>query len=404
MVARSESPGAIAWGEVLLGSASPMLAMGAILNFAPVLPLLQQEFGLTNTWSGALISATVLTHTLLMIPGGQIADAIGAKRAMVLGQLLISASLLAAALSAGLEALLLCRLALGVGTAISLVSGLAFVNSVVPACRKSMAQGIYGGGANMGILLALLFSKQLSNFGGWRGAFLIESLFALAIALLSMARLRSTPPRSHSGPARWRDILRQRSLYLLGLANALTYGSFLAIAAWTATFLWRTHGIDLGIAGPIAAVMAVSAVIGRGVGGALSAGRERQLMVGSCLATAASIGLAPMTPNVVLQVAALLAFGWFSSLPFGAIFSTTSQVSDAASVGRSFGVVTFVSNLGALAFPPIIGYVLDTTASFVLGFGLVAIVCLAGSVALALWLPKGSGVAAAAAAEDLKHR
>ena len=241
----------------------------------------------------------------------------------------------------------------------------------------------------MGILLALLLSNQLASFSGWRGAFLIESLFALAIALLSMLRLRATPPRPHGSSARWRDTLRQRPLYLLGLANALTYGSYMAIAAWTATFLWRTHGISLGVAGPVAAVMAASAVIGRVVGGALSAGRERQTIVGSCLATAVCIGLAPLAPGMVLQVVALFAFGWFSSVPFGAIFSTMSQVSDAKSVGRSFGVVTFVSNLGALAFPPIIGYVLDTTASFVFGFGLVGVACLAGSIVLALWLPRG---------------
>ncbi len=366
-----------------------MLAMGAVLNFAPILPLLQQEFGLTDTWSGALISATILTHTLLMIPGGQIADAIGAKRAMVLGQLIIGASLASAGLSSALGMLLLFRLTLGVGTALSLVSGLAFVNSVVSIDKRPVAQGVYGGGANTGILLALLFSRQLANFGGWRGAFLIESLFALAIASLSAARLRSTPPRPYSSSLRWRDTLSRRPLYLLGLANALTYGSYMAIAAWTATFLWRTDGIDLVLAGPLAAVMGVSAVIARGVGGALSAGRERQIIVGSCLATAASIGLAPLAPGLVLQVSALLVFGWFSSVPFGAIFSITSRESDAASIGRSFGVVTFVSNLGALAFPPIIGYVLDTTASFAFGFGIVAAACVAGSVVLALWLPRG---------------
>ena len=364
--------------------------MAAVLNFAPLLPLLQQEFRLNNTWSGALISSTILTHTLVMVPGGQFTDAVGGKRAMIVGQLVISLSLLAAALSSGLEMLLLCRLLLGVGTGLSLVSGLAFVNSLVPVQRRPTAQGMFGGGANMGVLLALLFSHQLSGFDGWRGVFLVESLFTLAIALLSMVCLRPTPPDSHGAPARWRDTLRRRPLYLLGLANALTYGSFMAVAAWTATFLWKTDGIDLAVAAPLSAVVAVMSVIGRGVGGALSVGRERQVIAASCLATAASIGLTTLMPDVILQVMALLAFGWFSSLPFGAIFSTTSQVSDAASVGRGFGVVTFVSNLGALTFPPVIGYVLDRTASFVVGFGLVAVVCFVGSAALMVWLPKGT--------------
>ncbi len=382
------SDGRIPWGELLLGAASPMLAMGTILNFAPLLPLVQEEFGLTNTWSGLLMSSSILTHTLLMMPAGQIVDTVGAKRSVVLAQLLIGLSLIASGLSTGLEGLMLCRLALGVGTATAFVSGLTFVNTVVPVGGRTMAQGIYGAGANSGVLLVLVFSERLTGFGGWRGAFAVEGLLALGIAALSMACLRATPPgpRGHSGG--WPDILRRRPLYLLGLANALTYGGYMAIAAWVATFLWRADGVSLAAAGPIAGVMAVAAAVARGAGGVLSAGREKAMLVACCLVTAVSIGLVPLLPGVVPQVVALLVFGWFSSAPFGAIFSSTARLSGANSGGRSFSLVTFVSNIGALSFPPVIGCVLDATSSFVLGFGVVAAACLAGAAVLALWLPE----------------
>jgi fucose permease len=90
----------------------------------------------------------------------------------------------------------------------------------------------------------------------------------------------------------------------------------------------------------------------------------------------------------------LLAFGWFVSVPFGAIFSYAVLLSGRLTSGRELSLINFIANLGALAFPPVVGYALDVTGSFAVGFGSLAAVSLAGTIALAAWLPAPGAEAA----------
>ncbi len=375
------------WGQLLLVLTTPLAVMVALLNFAPLLPLMREEFALTNAWAGALASATVLTHTLLQLPSGYLADRIGGKRAVELGLVLASLAIIASGLAPSFAILLLSRLFLGVGTATIFIAALSCVNGLVPPERRAFAQGLFGAAANIGVLLVLLLSQLAASWGGWRGTFLIEGALILGIAWLFSTRMRQEARGAQAAPAPWMEILREPSLYLLGLAHILGYGVFTGLTAWMATFLWEQHGVGLQWAGPLAAFMPASAVVARVLGGALSLRRERQVIVISVLATAVGLLLLPLLPSTPLVLLDLLLIGWFASMPFGAIFSYIPLVSAKGASGRGLSLVNLVGNVGALAFPPVIGYALDATGSFTAGFGLVAAIGLGGGVAVALWLP-----------------
>ena len=375
------------WGQLILGFAIPVGVMVAILNFAPLLPLIRDEFALSNVWSAALGSATILSHTILQLPGGYVADRIGVKRALNLGLGLAVFGIFASALAPTIGFLLACRFVVGIGTAISFISGLSFVNGVAPSNRKLMVQGMFGAAANVGVLLVMLLSGRLVAWGGWRGAFLAEGLFLLAIAAAVALRLRSDVAFSHTASASWGDTLRQRHLYLLGLGHILTYGAFTGMSAWAVTFLWEKYGLGLEWAGLLSAFLPAASIVSRTVGGAISLGRERQSMLFSCAVTAVGIGVLPLLPSLLLAVADLTIVGWFAAMPFGALFSYSTLVTGERTSGRDLSLINFVGNVGALLFPPAVGYALDITGSFVLGFGFVAVVGLAGTATVALWLP-----------------
>ena len=385
---REPPPGSFPWGQLILVSAIPMSAMGAILNFAPLLPLVREEFGITNAWAGMLASSAILAHTLMQLPGGQVADGLGAKRAIGLGLSLIALSVLASGLAPNLPLLLLCRFALGAGTAISFIAGLSFINTVISPGRRVVAQGMFGAAGNLGVLLVLLLSERVAAVGGWRGAFVLEGVLILALVPLSMRRLLPDGKRLRATSPSWSETLRHSHLYLLGLAHVLTYGIFMALATWIATFLWQSRGVGLEWAGPLAAFLALSGVAGRALGGVLSVGRERQVVLLSCFATAFGTLLVPLLPTTPATVLGLLLAGWFASVPFGAIFSYASLISERGTSGRDFSLINFVANVGALVFPPLVGCALDAAESFVLGFGVVGAVGIVGSVAVALWLPR----------------
>lgn len=376
------------WGQLLIVFATSLSTMVAMLNFAPLLPLMREEFGLTNAMAGLLVSATLFSHTALQLPGGDVADRIGARRATGLGLVVAGISAIACGIAPNFPLLLAGRFALGVGTAISFISGLACVNGLVLPEKRPLAQGLYGACANLGVLVVLLTSERVSAWTGWRWAFAAEGAMILGIAWLLVDRLRLDGRLYQSALEPWSETLRQGPLYLLGLAHVLTYGVFTTLATWMATFLWQEHGIGLEWAGPLAAFLPASAVVARTLGGALSLGRERQTILVSCLAAAIGTAAMPLLPGSFLTLLDLLLLGWLLAMPFGSVFSYMSLVSGRHSSARGLSVINFVGNIGAFAFPPLVGYALDLTGSFDLGFGVIGLMGLLGSATLALWLPR----------------
>ena len=376
------------WGQLLLVYLVPLLSMAAMLNFAPLLPMVRDDFALSNTWAGMLASSTILSHTMLQLPGGQIAHRLGLKRAIGLGLVLIGIAVVGCGLAPSFAVLLVWRCLLGVGTATVFIAGLALTNLLVPVSQRLVAQGAYGAAANLGVLLVQLFAERIARQVGWRGSFVAEGLLILAVAALFAGLLPSRTKYPQPIPAPWSDTLRHGALYLLGLAHVLTYGVFMACATWAATFLWEAHGVGLEWAGPLAALLAASAIVARLVGAFTSRGRERAIILGSCFGTSVLVALVPLLPGVVGALLALMALGGVAAVSFAANFSYVALIPGRGDSARGLSLMNFVANVGALLFPLVIGYVLDQTGSFAVGFGVVAGVGVVGSVALSLWLPR----------------
>ena len=376
------------WIQVLLIACGPLVAFASMVNFAPILPIVREEFGLSNSWAGILASATLLSHTILQLPGGQLTDHIGGKRALSLAVTLVGVSLIASGLAPNFALLLVARFILGAGTGLTFIAGIAFIHSVVPPEKRVIAQGVFGGAGNLGVLLVLLFSERIASLVTWRGVFLVEGAVTLAIATLLWTRLESGESHSQRVQTSWGETLRQGPLYLLGMAHMLTYGIYVAVTSWAATFLYQTHGVGLEWAGPLAATLSASAVVGRVIGGAISVNRERPVILVSCFGTVLFTALFPLLPGTVASLAALLILGFFAAIPFAAVFSYITRISEEGTSGRGLSVINVVGNIGAFAFPPIIGYVLDVTGSFAVGFGLLAALGLALGLVVATRLPR----------------
>ena len=161
------------WIQVLLIACGPLVAFASMVNFAPILPIVREEFGLSNSWAGILASATLLSHTILQLPGGQLTDHIGGKRALSLAVTLVGVSLIASGLAPNFALLLVARFILGAGTGLTFIAGIAFIHSVVPPEKRVIAQGVFGGAGNLGVLLVLLFSERIASLVTLRGVFLV---------------------------------------------------------------------------------------------------------------------------------------------------------------------------------------------------------------------------------------
>ncbi|MHB1006721.1 MAG: MFS transporter [Chloroflexota bacterium] len=375
------------WAALRLTMSIAFLSVAAMLNFAPLLPEVQGEFDISNTWAATLTSATVLTHTLLQMPAGQIVDSLGGRKSALLGMTLIGLAVTAGGFAPNLAPLLLSRLVLGAGTAIAFVAGLTITNRLVTKGQRVLAQSMYGVGASAGTMFVLLFSERLSRLGGWRAALIAEGIGLLIVGWAVASRLDGRSYIVQSVNLSWGVVLREGPLYLLGLAHVITYGVFTAVTTWVVTFLHESHGIGLEWAGPLAAIFTVAAVAGRLTGGLFSAGRERTFIVLTCAVTAVSVILLPLLSGVVPALLALVAFGWAVSVPFGSLFSYVSLLWHRPAAGRELALINFLANIGALIFPLVVGLALDQSESWVIAFGALGVFVVLGTLVVARWLP-----------------
>ena len=258
----------------------------------------------------------------------------------------------------------------------------------MPANNRVLGQSVFGAAASLGILVVMLLSERLASVGGWRGAFIIEGIFILGYGWYVGLNLAGSGQHKPAAAVSRRRALGQGIFYVLGIAHVITYGIFIGVTSWIVTFLFRDFGIGLEWAGPLSALLTLGAIVGRLVGGMFSRGREHTVIIVSCVVSTVSVGLLPLVPSLATALLVALVFGWFVSVPFGAIFSYSSLTSGRPASGREISVINFVANTGALAFPPLVGLALDFTGSFVVGFGVLAAIGAVGCGTLMLLLPK----------------
>jgi EmrB/QacA subfamily drug resistance transporter len=159
------------------------------------LPSIGGELGLDRealTW-------VVTTYTLcfggLMVLGGRLADALGARRTLLVGLTLFTAASLVCALASSGTVLILGRALQGVGAALLSPAALAILTSTFHGQRRNQALGVWaaigGTGAALGVLLGGVLTESL----GWAWAFFVNVPIGLLVGILVPVLIRSAPAR-----------------------------------------------------------------------------------------------------------------------------------------------------------------------------------------------------------------
>src|SRR5213076_153202 len=91
------------------------------------------------------VNAYTLTFAVLLLTGAALGDRFGRRRLLAIGIAIFTAASAAAALSPSIVALDVARAAQGVGGAIVMPLTLTVLSAAVPAGRRGVALGIWGG-------------------------------------------------------------------------------------------------------------------------------------------------------------------------------------------------------------------------------------------------------------------
>jgi EmrB/QacA subfamily drug resistance transporter len=176
---------------VAIGGMQLMATMDGMIAVV-ALPKIQNELGLSDAGRSWVITAYVLTFGGLILLGGRLGDAIGLKRAFIVGVTLftIVSAICGFAWTGGV--LVLARLLQGVAAAIIAPTGMALVaTTFAKGPSRNAAMAVLGGIAGLSSVLGLVVGGALTDVS-WRLVFLLNVPIGLVVVYLARNALQET--------------------------------------------------------------------------------------------------------------------------------------------------------------------------------------------------------------------
>jgi MFS-type transporter involved in bile tolerance (Atg22 family) len=183
-------------------------------------------------------------------------------------------------------------------------------------------------------------------------------------------------------------LLTRRNMFALVLPNFASLAIVVGIFAWAPAFLTSVlHLTDVN-AGTILASIGIANMLGCYAGGFASRrlGKRRTITISMILIMSFAMLLGTSTSGSI-AVVWISGIGFAGMLYFAADFSMIPYAAKQgpAVAGMTFGVFNTLSNVGSFISPIILGYILDSTGNFLLGFfsiGCIGILGVVGALIL----------------------
>jgi nitrate/nitrite transporter NarK len=332
-------------------------------NHAPMVPALQGEFGFNQASAGLLTTGIFLTHALMQMPGGRLADRLGAARVLAAALAWVTAANFAIAFAGAYWQLLLWKACAGIGTGACFTAGARYIVSMYSGRELHVAQGFYGGSVVLGSGFVIFAVPQLLGAFGWRGAFLGSSLVAAAV-LVWWVIAAPRPEHSVRPAGAFGEMVRSRELWLLGVVQMASFGLVIVAGAWITMLLKAGFQMPIKAAGLMGSLVLLLGIVSRPAGGwLLRRMRMTTLVRGALLMNAAACAALAWGQSLALTFVAIVALGAGCGLPYAGVFNRAAALFPGRA-GAAMGLVNMVGILMILVGAPAVGYLADWSGEF----------------------------------------
>jgi len=367
----------------LLPFAATLIAMFALqlsnLGFSPLLPSIQQEFGMSYTQLGLFTGLYGLLAMLLSVPAGISAKRVGEKHVLAIGLLGVAAGsvLLGEAWSFG-SAIAFRGLTI-FGYRFAFVSVLIAVALTAPPSLRGRTMGVLGATSALASVVGAPLGGMLVGEFGWRFAILGYAAMAIVGATLFWLFYRPTSDDPKAAGAHTVHGAGNRSAFLspvvwmialiVGLGG---FGQF-TVTYFVPSVAKALYGLDAASAGVIISTGYLTAiVVNLGIG--LLADRFNKLVVLGLVFIILSVASASLAvENLVtfrVATATVIGFGFTAA---NQLYGLAGSVMPRQEAGHAMGVVSLGAGLFGYFGPQMLGILRDLTGSFAAGFYMVAI-------------------------------
>lgn len=367
------------------------LTLSTILNLIDrqtlsiLAPFLREKLQLTDQSYSHVVTAFLVSYTVMYTVGGKFVDWIGERIGMAACILWWSICTMLTSLAQGAWSLGTVRFLLGLGEPGNYPAALRATTRWFPKSERGLPIALFSSGSAVGNVLAPPLIAGLTLFFGWRSAFVLPGLLGLVWlgVWLIIYRLPKDLPditpeerqqleeplgehRNTSTP--WFGLLKNRNVLALVLSRFVSDPVWYFYLFWIPEYLKRERGFSLGEIGMYAWIPFVAGALGGMVGGQASdvliargispvKARTRVLYISAALAPLGmltSIVHSAATAILLIAVMAFVVYSWF--------INTAAIIPDFVSdkvVGSVLGFIGTAGSAGGALFSILMGYLLS---------------------------------------------
>jgi sugar phosphate permease len=355
------------------------------------LPFIGQEFHLSPTVMGAVISAFFVGYASMQIPGGMIADKIGPRNSITLGVAFWSGFSLLTGMATSLATLMGIRVCFGLGEGLHPAAAFKALSAWFPPSERSRANGFVMSSNALGPMIAPILFASLMNAFGWRTAFYIISVPGFVIALGAYWLLRDRPADHPRVSAEelveigndertqrkipFSELLQYPVLWKLFVIYFLWDTTWWGFGAWLPSYLFKVRGFSIAHTGLVTALPYGAGFLGVIVAGWIAdrTGMRRAVLAVVLVGIAVFMALIATAPNVTTAVIFLTAAGFFLPAVHGPFWAIPMDLLPSRVMGYAAGFLNTGGQIAGIISPIAIGALIQWTGSYYAGFIFMAI-------------------------------
>ncbi|PWG60806.1 MFS transporter [Bifidobacterium catulorum] len=403
-----------------------VICMADRSNIGAVLPMIRNEFEISNTAAGAISSFFFLGYAISQIPAGLVIGKKGTRTIVSVAILGFSIVTFLMGHATGAVMLLVLRLMLGLLEGPTPVGMTSTINSWFPLKEKGTATGVYIASTQVAPILAPIVAVFIANAFGWRHVFIWFSVPGFILALVFFLVIRSKPSESrHVNEAELKhitgddansasavqdfgdmglldriirlksgeplkknmEVLKSWQIWVITFAYFCMNNVLYGMITWIPDYLQSARGYNVIAMGWMSATPYIGGFVGALLGGVISdrvfRGRRKPTMLITALMTAIMMALLLVTPdNTALIALVLVLAGFFLNIGWSSFTSIAMNMTTNETYPFTISIINSGGNLGGFFSPIIVGAILDVTGNYTMAFSYFVIILIVAFVLL----------------------
>ena len=379
-----------------------LLALAAFINYvdrgnlATAGPLIRDQFELSNTQLGVLLSAFFWTYVPAQLPAGWLAERLDARGVLAVGLGIWGAATALTGLASGFLMLLILRVMLGLGESVMYPASFKILAREALETQRGRANGLLAAGQLCGPAFGTLAGGLLMAWLGWRVVFVV---FGCASVLWLWPWLKTPRTATVQRLLDTRDcpsiamILSRRELWGSCLGHFCQAYALYLVLSWLPMYLVKERGFSLPAMAQIGAGVYALSALASVLTGWVS---DRWLTAGASTNRVRMTGLLTGLAGIVVcmsicalasplvSVLAMVGCGICLGIVTPAVFATVQTLAGREAAARWQGMQGFFANSAGIIAPVITGVVVDRTGAFSAGFLIAAVLAVVGMIAYGL--------------------